>query len=72
MEAWPDRRRHFLWLSIVSNFGMLGFFKYFNFFVENIHAVLAAAGRRGEPAHARDRAAGRYLVLHVPGDELHD
>ena len=44
MEAWPDRRRHFLWLSIISNFGMLGFFKYFNFFVENVHAVLAAVG----------------------------
>jgi alginate O-acetyltransferase complex protein AlgI len=51
MEAWPDRRRHFLWLSIISNFGMLGFFKYFNFFVENIHAGLAAAGVEvSEPA----------------------
>ena len=30
--------------SIVSNFGMLGFFKYFNFFVDNVHAVLAALG----------------------------
>ena len=44
MEARPDRRRLFLWLSIVSNFGMLGFFKYFNFFVENVHAVLTALG----------------------------
>jgi len=51
MEAWPDRRRHFLWLSIISNFGMLGVFKYFNFFVENIHAGLAAAGIEvSEPA----------------------
>ena len=44
MEAWPRRRRVFLWLSIVSNFGMLGFFKYFNFFVENVHGVLTAIG----------------------------
>jgi alginate O-acetyltransferase complex protein AlgI len=44
MEAWPQRRRQFLLLSVVSNFGMLGFFKYFNFFVENVHAVLTAAG----------------------------
>jgi D-alanyl-lipoteichoic acid acyltransferase DltB (MBOAT superfamily) len=44
MEAWPQRRKRFLWLSIVSNFGMLGFFKYFNFFVENVHAVLTATG----------------------------
>jgi alginate O-acetyltransferase complex protein AlgI len=51
MEAWPAYRRRFLWLSIVSNFGMLGFFKYFNFFVENVHAVLASIGVTiGEPA----------------------
>jgi D-alanyl-lipoteichoic acid acyltransferase DltB (MBOAT superfamily) len=31
-------------LSIASNFGMLGFFKYFNFFIDNVHALLAAAG----------------------------
>jgi alginate O-acetyltransferase complex protein AlgI len=44
MEMWPQHRRRFLWLSIVSNFGMLGFFKYFNFFAENVAAALAAVG----------------------------
>ncbi len=44
MEARPAHRRVFMGLSIASNFGMLGFFKYFNFFVENVHGVLAAAG----------------------------
>ena len=44
MEAWPARRRQVLALSVVSNFGMLGFFKYFNFFAENVQAALAAAG----------------------------
>ena len=44
MERWPERKRVFMAISIVSNFGMLGFFKYFNFFVDNVHAVLAAAG----------------------------
>jgi alginate O-acetyltransferase complex protein AlgI len=44
MEAYPHHRRRFLWLSVVSNFGMLGFFKYFNFFVENVAGVLASAG----------------------------
>ena len=42
------------WLSLISNLGMLGFFKYFNFFVEN---VAGRARRRSastvEPAHAR-------------------
>ena len=44
MEQRPERRRLFMGISIVSNFGMLGFFKYFNFFVDNVHAVLEAAG----------------------------
>jgi alginate O-acetyltransferase complex protein AlgI len=44
MERWPGRRRMFMAVSIISNFGMLGFFKYFNFFVDNVHAALAAAG----------------------------
>ena len=30
MERWPEYRRRFMAASIVSNFGMLGFFKYFN------------------------------------------
>jgi D-alanyl-lipoteichoic acid acyltransferase DltB (MBOAT superfamily) len=44
MERWPERKRVFMGLSIASNFGMLGFFKYFNFFIDNVHALLAAAG----------------------------
>jgi alginate O-acetyltransferase complex protein AlgI len=44
IEARPDRRRTLLWVSIGSNLGMLAFFKYFNFFIENIHAVLVAVG----------------------------
>jgi D-alanyl-lipoteichoic acid acyltransferase DltB (MBOAT superfamily) len=44
MEAMPARRKTFLWLSVLTNFGILGFFKYFNFFVDNVHAALAAAG----------------------------
>jgi alginate O-acetyltransferase complex protein AlgI len=43
-EARPAHRRRFLWMSVLSNFGMLGFFKYFNFFVENVASVLTAAG----------------------------
>ena len=44
MEQWPHRKRAFMAVSIISNFGMLGFFKYFNFFADNVHAVLSAAG----------------------------
>jgi alginate O-acetyltransferase complex protein AlgI len=44
MERWPSRRRAFLWLSIVTDFGLLGFFKYFNFFVENVAGAAALIG----------------------------
>lgn len=44
MAARPDWRRAFLWVSIVTNFGLLGYFKYWNFFVENAATVLAAMG----------------------------
>lgn len=30
-----DYRKYLLWLSIITNLGLLGFFKYFNFFLEN-------------------------------------
>lgn len=46
MERWPSHRKRFLWLSIVTNFGLLGFFKYFNFFVENVAAAASLAGWR--------------------------
>lgn len=44
MESRPERRRLFLALSMSSNIGMLGFFKYFNFFADNVRAALAVAG----------------------------
>jgi D-alanyl-lipoteichoic acid acyltransferase DltB (MBOAT superfamily) len=44
MSTWPHRKPAFLWLSIITNFGLLGFFKYFNFFVDNVAALGAAAG----------------------------
>lgn len=30
----PSRRKQLLWVSLAANLGMLGFFKYFNFFTE--------------------------------------
>ena len=44
MERWPERKRIFMGASIISNFGMLGFFKYFNFFADNLHALFATIG----------------------------
>ncbi len=44
MAARPDRRRLFMGLSLAANLGMLGFFKYFDFFADNVHVVLAPIG----------------------------
>ena len=38
------RRRRVLWISIGFNLGVLGFFKYFGFFAENLQVLLAWAG----------------------------
>ncbi|HEX7282141.1 MAG TPA: MBOAT family O-acyltransferase [Vicinamibacterales bacterium] len=40
----PARRKLWLWLSILSNLGLLGFYKYFDFFVDNVAAAGAAIG----------------------------
>ncbi len=40
----PKRRRHWLWISILSNVGTLFIFKYFNFFNENFAALFGSLG----------------------------
>jgi D-alanyl-lipoteichoic acid acyltransferase DltB (MBOAT superfamily) len=40
----PARKKLWLWLSIGSNLGLLGFYKYFDFFVDNVAAAGAAIG----------------------------
>ena len=37
-------RRRLLWISIAFNLGVLGFFKYYNFFADNLQLVLQAGG----------------------------
>ena len=39
-----EQRRGYLCLSLVTNLGLLGFFKYFNFFTESLQEVLATFG----------------------------
>jgi len=45
----PGRRRLALVLSLVYNLGVLGFFKYFDFFEESLAALFAAIGWRLDP-----------------------
>ena len=44
MSERPEQRKRWLWLSIVTNFGLLGFYKYFDFFVDNVAAAAASIG----------------------------
>lgn len=37
----PERRRWFLIASLAANLGALGFFKYYNFFLDNLNGILA-------------------------------
>ena len=44
MERFPQRKKIFVTISIASDLAILGFFKYFNFGVENYNALVAAMG----------------------------
>ena len=45
-EAGPNerRRRIAMWVSVATNLGILGFFKYFNFFADNLIVLLQTIG----------------------------
>jgi alginate O-acetyltransferase complex protein AlgI len=49
MERRPARRRRYLLASVLSNMGMLAYFKYANFFLENVAVALAALGLETSP-----------------------
>jgi alginate O-acetyltransferase complex protein AlgI len=44
MHRYPERKRQLLIFSLVSNLSFLGFFKYFNFFIENASDALMSFG----------------------------
>ena len=44
MEDDPARKRRYLAASLAVNLGMLGFFKYCNFFIDNVQLALSSAG----------------------------
>jgi D-alanyl-lipoteichoic acid acyltransferase DltB (MBOAT superfamily) len=49
MEDAPAHKKRYLLASLAVNLGMLGFFKYFNFFIENVRALLASIGIHAAP-----------------------
>ncbi len=44
-EGTPRKRKALLWVSIIVNLGFLGFFKYYNFFVDNFIAAFSFFGK---------------------------
>jgi D-alanyl-lipoteichoic acid acyltransferase DltB (MBOAT superfamily) len=48
-EEAHHRRRRLLLVSLAFNFGMLGFFKYFNFFADSLRELFAVVGWRLDP-----------------------
>jgi len=49
MEDDPSRKKLYLYASLLVNFGMLGVFKYYDFFIENVRQVLAGIGLTVSP-----------------------
>lgn len=47
--AEPRRRKALLWADVVFNLGLLGFFKYFGFFLDSIAALLGVVGMTVNP-----------------------
>ncbi len=47
-EESPGKRRLLLWISIVINLGFLGFFKYYNFFLDNFIQAFSLFGQKIE------------------------
>jgi len=39
-----DNKKRYLWISMLGNVGMLGYFKYCNFFIDNFNAIFATLG----------------------------
>jgi alginate O-acetyltransferase complex protein AlgI len=44
MEDRPQHRKLWLWISMIGNIGMLAYFKYCDFFIENVAGILDLAG----------------------------
>jgi len=43
-ESQPNKRKLLVWLSVLSNLGLLGFFKYYNFFLSNFKSAFSIFG----------------------------
>ncbi len=63
-------RKQLLVVALVGNLGLLGYFKYYDFFVTSSEQPLRARRHRRAARGAIDPPPGRHLLLHVHGDQL--
>ncbi len=49
IEVYPEKKKLFLIVSLTVNLGLLGFFKYFNFFIDSIAILASLLGFTWEP-----------------------
>jgi len=47
--AYPQRKKIFLIISLITNLGLLGFFKYFEFFINTVTYILTSIGVNWSP-----------------------
>ena len=59
-------------ISIFANLGVLGYFKYTNFFLDNVWWGAHAVRLPSRSLALRHHSAGRHLLLYVPKHDLHD
>ncbi len=64
-------RRQLVAIAIALNLGILGFFKYYGFFLELVVRHADQRRARARPAVARYPPADRHLLLHLPWHLLH-
>ena len=64
-------RRSFLTFSIILNFAVLGFFKYFDFFAHSTLDALAALGIHSVSLPLLHVICPGNIFLHFPGGRLH-
>ena len=75
-DAKPALRRFFLLVALIGSLGMLFYFKYANFVLRSVNALLGTAFAEIQGIGTRDhtapaRSSDRYQLLHLPDHELH-
>jgi alginate O-acetyltransferase complex protein AlgI len=62
------KRKYFLILSLIANIGVLAYFKYFNFFIDNINTFLVP---ENQFSILTIISAYRFVVSYISSNELY-